>query len=304
MQEVKDASIITEKDGYIEEDMLFTYSNEEMEENAINRENAKLVFSPDFIPFYRDVQDKFKLTCKQTLIYGFIRFYKTKCSGRFYFTDEQIGKVVGCHANTAQEAISLLKKLNLIKVGHKIKAGGGTVRFVKSVAILIQSDTTIPIQENPVFRVQENLGTNENRINENKTISKDIGKPDSKSKQKIYSLKEEKEKKEQKERNGYGNKDINTCIEYFQKKLGASLDGSVKENRRYCYNLIRKMKKDYPDIAPVEQVKMLIDLAMQDRFHSKNATSFKYLFYNVQRIAQSFKSDYGVGGKSDIEEIT
>ena len=110
--------------------------------------------------------------------------------------------------------------------------------------------------------------------------------------------------KEQKERNGYGNGDINTCIEYFQKKLGASLDGSVKENRRYCYNLIRKMKKDYPDIAPVEQVKMLIDLAMQDRFHSKNATSFKYLFYNTQRIAQSFKSDYGVGDKSDIEEIT
>jgi hypothetical protein len=64
------------------------------------------------------------------------------------------------------------------------------------------------------------------------------------------------------------------------------------------------MKKDYPDIAPVEQVKMLIDLAMQDRFHSKNATSFKYLFYNTQRIAQSFKSDYGVGDKSDIEEIT
>ena len=144
----------------------------------------------------------------------------------------------------------------------------------------------------------------DNVDNENKTIYKYIGKPDSKSKQKIYSLKEEKEKKEQKERNGYGNGDINTCIEYFQKKLGASLDGSVKENRRYCYNLIRKMKKDYPDIAPVEQVKMLIDLAMQDRFHSKNATSFKYLFYNTQRIAQSFKSDYGVGDKSDIEEIT
>ena len=144
----------------------------------------------------------------------------------------------------------------------------------------------------------------DNVDNENKTIYKYIGKPDSKSKQKIYSLKEEKEKKEQKEGNGYGNGDINTCIEYFQKKLGASLDGSVQENRRYCYNLIRKMKKDYPDIEPTRQIKVLIDLAMQDRFHSKNATSFKYLFYNTQRIAQSFKSDYGVGDKSDIEEIT
>lgn len=296
MQEVKDASIITEKDGYTEEDMLFTYSDEEMQENAINRENAKRVFNPKFIPYYPNIARKYKLTVTETLIYGFIDFYTSNGSGRFYFTNEQIAEIIDCSIDTASKSIVKLNKLGLIEVSRTIRAGGGQIRFVK----IPKSDLGKSLVE-----TKENVGTNNNKINKNNiTISKDIGEPDIESKQEIYSLKEEKEKKEQKERNGYGNKDINTCIEYFQKKLGASLDGSVKENRRYCYNLIRKMKKDYPDIAPVEQVKMLIDLAMQDRFHSKNATSFKYLFYNTQRIAQSFKSDYGVGDKSDIEEIT
>ena len=296
MQEIKDASIITEKDGYTEEDMLFTYSDEEMQENAINRENAKRVFSPKFIPMYPDIKKKYGLTYAEITIYGFIDFYISNGSGRFYFTNEQIGKIADCSADTASKSVIRLSKLGLIKVSRTIKAGGGQIRFIK----ISEIDSGKSLVE-----TRENVGTNNNKINKNNiTISKDIGKPDSKSKQKIYSLKEEKEKKEQKERNGYGNKDINTCIEYFQKKLGASLDGSVQENRRYCYNLIRKMKKDYPDIEPTQQIKVLIDLAMQDKFHSKNATSFKYLFYNVQRIAQSFKSDYGVGDKSDIEEIT
>lgn len=296
MQEIKDASIITEKDGYTEEDMLFTYSNEEMEESAINRENAKRVFNPKFIPYYPNIARKYKLTVTETLIYGFIDFYTSNGSGRFYFTNEQIAEIIDCSIDTASKSIVKLNKLGLIEVSRTIRAGGGQIRFVK----IPKSDLGKSLVE-----TKENVGTNNNKINKNNiTISKDIGEPDIESEQEIYSLKEEKKGKEQKEGNGYGNKDINTCIEYFQKKLGASLDGSVQENRRYCYNLIRKMKKDYPDIEPTRQIKVLIDLAMQDRFHSKNATSFKYLFYNVQRIAQSFKSDYGIGDKSDIEEIT
>jgi len=296
MQEVKDASIITEKDGYTEEDMLFTYSDEEMQENAINRENAKRVFNPKFIPYYPNIARKYKLTVTETLIYGFIDFYTSNGSGRFYFTNEQIAEIIDCSIDTASKSIVKLNKLGLIEVSRTIRAGGGQIRFVK----IPKSDLG-----KLVVGTKENVGTNNNKINKNNiTISKDIGKPDTESEQEIYSLKEEKKGKEQKERNGYGNGDINTCIEYFQKKLGASLDGSVQENRRYCYNLIRKMKKDYPDIEPTQQIKVLIDLAMQDKFHSKNATSFKYLFYNVQRIAQSFKSDYGIGDKSDIEEIT
>lgn len=133
--------------------------------------------------------------------------------------------------------------------------------------------------------------TTKQRNKENNNISKDIGKPTQGTLE--LSLKKQE----------YGNTDINECTKYLQEKLGASLDGSVKENRQYCYNLLRKMKKDFPSVSEVDNVKMLIDTAMQDKFHSKNATSFKYLYYNVQRIAQSFKADYGIGDKSDIQVI-
>lgn len=171
MEEIKNASITVEKDGYTEENMMFVYSDEEMERNEINSENAKLVFSPEFIPFYRDIQEKFQLTDKQTLIYGFIRFYKIKCSGRFYFTDKQLGQVVGCHEQTAQEAISVLKKKGLIECGHKIKAGGGTIRFIKRVLL--------PIVQNIPSTMVENIPTNKNKINKNKinNILKDTNIP-------------------------------------------------------------------------------------------------------------------------------
>ena len=123
MQEIKDASIITEKDGYTEEDMLFTYSNEEMEESAINRENAKRVFNPKFIPYYPNIARKYKLTVTETLIYGFIDFYTSNGSGRFYFTNEQIAEIIDCSIDTASKSIVKLNKLGLIEVSRTIRAG-------------------------------------------------------------------------------------------------------------------------------------------------------------------------------------
>lgn len=90
-----------------------------------------------------------------------------------------------------------------------------------------------------------------------------------------------------------GNSDINECVSYLQNKLGTSLDGTVKENRQYCYNLLRKMRKDYPESSPVDNVKLLIETALRDKFHSRNSTGFKYLYYNTQKISASFKKNKG-----------
>ena len=113
-----------------------------------------------------------------------------------------------------------------------------------------------------------------------------------------------KESSSFKEKKTYGNSDINSCIEYLGEKLDSTLDGTITENRRYCYNLLRKMKKDFPEMDAVENVKLLIDSALNDKFHSRNATGFKYLYYNTQRIAQSFKGEYGIGeSHSDLQVI-
>lgn len=87
----------------------------------------------------------------------------------------------------------------------------------------------------------------------------------------------------------YGNPNINILVDFLKEKLGGSPDGTIKDNRRFCKLLLDKFKRDYPEANNVEQVKFLIEGSLKDSFHSKNATSFKYLYYNSQKIIQSLK---------------
>lgn len=88
----------------------------------------------------------------------------------------------------------------------------------------------------------------------------------------------------------FGNPEINLAMDFFKKELGGSLDGSVAENRKFAKMLINKLNKDYPNFNSQEQIEFLITSGLQDKFHSKNITSFKYLFYNAQKIIQSVRS--------------
>jgi hypothetical protein len=83
---------------------------------------------------------------------------------------------------------------------------------------------------------------------------------------------------------GKSSSDINDLIGYLQDKLGCTLEGSSKTNRQYCWNLIRRIKKDYPDKPVVQAIKIIIDAGLEDGFHAKNITGYKYLFYNYQKI--------------------
>lgn len=107
-----------------------------------------------------------------------------------------------------------------------------------------------------------------NNIDNNKhiTILKDIGKQVS-----------------------YGNPDINSLMDFLKEKLGGSPDGTIKENRRYAYLLLKRIKKDYPQRDSVSIIKFLIQAGLQDNFHGKNLTSFKYLYKNAQKIIQTIK---------------
>lgn len=83
--------------------------------------------------------------------------------------------------------------------------------------------------------------------------------------------------------------EINHLIKFLEDKLQGSLDGSQKENRRYCYLLLNRVKKDYPDKDTIKGIETLILAGLRDSFHGKNCTNFKYLFYNAQKIVQSFR---------------
>jgi len=247
----------------------------EKEVTEVLEDNNKLLFKPEFIPFYIAEVEKYHFNKTEGLLYGFIRFYlKNSPNGRFYFTNEQLAKILNTSEQTISNSLVKVCKCGEFKVSYKIKANGGTFRLIENYKSDYKKNYSPTIRK---------VIANKNKINKNKlNMSKDIGKKP----------------------NSYGNEDINICISYLKQKISADLDGSVKENRRYCYNLLRKLKKQYPDTEAVDNIKLLIDIGVQDRFHRKNITSFKYLFYNAQRIIQSYKSDYGIGEEnSDIQVI-
>ena len=83
-------------------------------------------------------------------------------------------------------------------------------------------------------------------------------------------------------RKTYGNKDINFLIKYLKEKLELPiLDGSVKQNRRYCWLSLKKF-------GGKEKMKLLIDTTSKDNFWKTKITSFQQLYYKgVQIISKT-----------------
>ena len=114
--------------NYQKEDFLFTYSEEEKQENEINRNNANLVLNPKFIPLYPILLDQW-YSLIESLIIGFIDFFLQN-NDRFYCTNEQLASLLRCSEPTISNAIKNLEKKGNVKLHKKMKAGGGTIRFL------------------------------------------------------------------------------------------------------------------------------------------------------------------------------
>lgn len=167
MEQITSGSVTSvDEHANLREKMLFTYSEEEKQENEIDHENAKLVFSPKFIPFYPELL-QYDLTNIAILLYGFIDFYlSTSTTAKFYFTNEQLGKIVGCHADTASSAIKSLEKTGFIKTHRKIKSGGGQIRYVrKTESDSVKNSVRLGKKQSQTL---ENIRTKDNKIKDNK----------------------------------------------------------------------------------------------------------------------------------------
>lgn len=116
--------------GNTEESFMFTYSEEEKQKQEENAANAERIWSPKFIPIYPELLDR-GLTLTEAMIFGFIDFYTSNGTGRFYFSNKQIAQVVRCEETRASKMVSKLCEVGLISVSHKMKAGGGRIRFIE-----------------------------------------------------------------------------------------------------------------------------------------------------------------------------
>lgn len=101
----------------------------------------------------------------------------------------------------------------------------------------------------------------------------------------------------------YGNPKINELYSYLKEKLKATPDGTIATNRNACWNLLKKLEKDYPGHDHVKLVKVLIDAGYANPGTRPWITNFGYIYRNTQRlvglVGDAIKADPG----AQMEEL-
>ena len=95
------------------------------------QEQSEKLFSPKFIPFYPHIQRQYHLTAIETLLFGFVDFYLSSASDKFYFGNEKLAKMLGVSKNTITTAVGVLIEVGLISVYQERTINGGTIRFIQ-----------------------------------------------------------------------------------------------------------------------------------------------------------------------------
>ena len=272
-------SIISEDEyGNKIEEVLFTYSESERQQQAINAANAQRAFSPEFIPYYPAIAAQ-GCSYLETLLYGFIRFYTSFGNGKFYFSNEQLSGLFKVSERQISSSLTVLTEKKLLKTSFKIKSGGGKIRFC-SVVVEENFQSDVRVEEN--FQSERKKTStltrrkpldyiNNNKINNNKINN---------------------------------NKYVGTSDEV---RLALYLFHKIKEQNPYVKEPdIQKWANHIGlmirvDTIPKERIEKMIDWAKQDPFWSKNILSTESLRKHFAKMYEAAKSDYHKQQKEEEE---
>ena len=126
-----DWSITSQYWDWTREDFLFTYDEEEKQNNEVNKNNASLILNPKFIPV-SPIMIRWGYSYLEAILYWFIDFFLCY-NEKFYCTNEQLWEMLWVSEKTISLAIKRLIDDWLIAVSYKIKSWGGKIRFLKNV---------------------------------------------------------------------------------------------------------------------------------------------------------------------------
>ncbi len=136
------------------------YEYVDAEELKAEVNNVKLLYRPEFIPFYLKEVKEYGFSSTEGLVYGFMRFYlSSNPRGQFYFTNDQLAYMLDVSPRTITGAVSKVLECGEFKATYKVKANGGTFRLVESC----QSNS-----QKPASLTSRKLLPNNNKIKENK----------------------------------------------------------------------------------------------------------------------------------------
>jgi len=121
----------------------------------------------------------------------------------------------------------------------------------------------------------------------NKKGSNQYSKKKKKERGHMTSHMENENENENKEVNGDEKKDdrpIEKIIDWFKDKIGGSLDGTIYDNEANCLDCLEKIEVDYPNERAADLLFFWIESGLEDDFHKKQMTNFRYIFRNLSKL--------------------
>jgi hypothetical protein len=164
-------SVIYEKDWITQENYIFTYSEEEKQENEINRENAKKYCK--YLVIQMKVFSEYKLSWNEAIIFSFIDSWIWDWK-KFYFTNIQLANLFNISIDSITRITKILSKKWLISLWYKRKANWWQIRFIniKSPLLKIRSSNSLKYgvanpqnTEEVIYNISKNNIINNNNSN-------------------------------------------------------------------------------------------------------------------------------------------
>ena len=127
--DIIDGEIIKQEYDMDVSEHLFTYSEEEKQNNEINSNNSKLLLNIKYlvIPIF---VFRIGLTGNEAILYAFVYNWISNGDKRFYFTNEQLAELFNISETSISNILKSLKSKKLINIVYKMKTGGGRIKFI------------------------------------------------------------------------------------------------------------------------------------------------------------------------------
>ena len=257
---------MNQDDWFVTQNMMFTYSEEEQEENRIAKNNAALVLKPKFIPVYPELlHHGFSLI--EATIFGFIDFFLSN-NERFYCTNEQIAKLLNIGERSVSWAISHLEAEWLIKTKYRIKAWGGKIRFIEKPNIATSTSKICYLYKQDSLDIY-------NKIIDNKiSISNDIDNISSPQEKNLISIKQKTHITPQEQTQPLGPlpEEIQEFLKDSYEKYPSTKYQIDKQWNKYFFTTIKDLEKLDQEYGR-ENVRAVLRFIKQDEFRCKQIQS-------------------------------
>ncbi len=113
-------SVTSEYMGWTKEEFLFTYSEEEKQQNEVNKNNAWLIYEADFYPLYTDFL-KLDINTTELIVISYL-YYWTKKGKRIYTKNEDLAVLTKTSVPTITRTLkNLVDKWYISVVEKKLK---------------------------------------------------------------------------------------------------------------------------------------------------------------------------------------